>query len=175
MISNNERLKKLESQMRFGHCADSQEAVGKTHGDPARLMAVYLYYIRECTRKDFPDINTLRKLFGTETEPYGGYIDKRGEAKATRRMVFLGDCKCSTRIDGYGVHLAWVRHTSNVDIRLMEGCHLHIDCFDGSHVRIKAESPLCMCRVRVYGNAIVTIDGHTECVSIINTTKKTYH
>ncbi len=173
-VTDSARMSLLQKAMMLGHCAESRTAVHNSHGHAGKLMAAYFYYIKECTKKDFPKLPMLRSFFGKAVEPYGGYIDTKGDVVALNRMVFLGECQCNTTLNKYNVHQCWVRHDSKLEMCLTDHSHCHIDCHDNSSVLINAVSPNCKCKVRVYGNSRVTLTGHVECVTITYTNMQTY-
>ena len=168
------RLQKLQQLMLLGHCADSRAAVHNSRDKTSKLMEVYFYYIRECTKKDFPALDFLREQFGKLVEPYGGYIDKAGELAPLKKMVFLGSCKSQFTTSSYNIHQCWVRHESQVEIRMDDHSHVHLDCFEGSNVVLHILSPYSMAVVHQYGNSKVTISGHAECVKVTHHSTPTY-
>ena len=175
MESKEHRLQQLQQQMLTGHCAESRTAVHNSQGRMDKLMAAYWYYVRECTRKDFPPLPFLRAHFaGGITEPYGGYLDKEGEVVAQRRMAFAGSCHCQFTTTAYNIHQCWVRHESKLEVRMADNSHLHIDCFEESQLVLHVASEHCKAIVRLYGNAKLTTSGHTECVEVRNMGTPTY-
>lgn len=169
------RLRKLQERMLTGHCAESRTAIHNSGGNIAKIMATFWYYIRECTRKDFPTLPMLRNLFAEGiTEPYGGYIDKQGEVVAQRRMAFYGASRCQCTTTAYNIYQCWLRHESELVVRMADHSHLHIDCFEHSQLVLHAESSTCMAVVKLYGNAKITTSGHTECITVRHMNAETY-
>lgn len=174
MESKEARLQQLQQQMLTGHCAESRTAVHNSQGRMDKLMAAYWYYVRECTRKDFPSLEFLRTHFGKQVEPYGGFIDKQGELVAQRRMVFVGNSCCKFTTTAYNIHQCWARHNSKLEVSMADHSHLHIDCFEESQLVLHVASEHCKAIVRLYGNAKLTTSGHTECIEVRHMGTPTY-
>lgn len=173
-VTAQERFAVLQQSMLEGHCAESRAHVHNTHGSLAKMMRCYWHYIRECTRKDFPSLEHLRKYYGKAVEPYGAGIDYKGEWEATKYMMFAGDSDVKTTLKEYGVHQCWLRHNSKLSVTLYDHSYIHIDCFENTELSVTANSSDCACMVRVYGNAKVSIQGHCERVHVANMGIPTY-
>lgn len=174
-MEKEDRLRELQERMLTGHCAESRTAIHNSGGNIDKIMATFWYYIRECTRKDFPTLPMLRTLFaGGITEPYGGYIDKQGEVVACRRMVFYGASRCQCTTTAYNIYQCWLRHESELVVRMADHSHLHIDCFEHSQLVLHVESSTCKAVVKLYGNAKLTTSGHTECITVRHMGQETY-
>lgn len=168
------RLRELQESMLVGHCAESKTAIHNSGGNIAKIMATFWYYIRECTRKDFPTLTMLRTLFAGVTEPYGGFIDTQGEVVAQRRMVFYGNSRCQCTTTAYNIYQCWLRHESELVVRMADHSHLHIDCFEHSRLVLHVESSTCKAVVKLYGDAKLTTSGYTECIKVRHMGMETY-
>ncbi len=174
MESKEARLQQLQHLMLEGHCAESKTAVHNSRGSIEKLMAAYWYYIREVTRKDFPSLQFLRTHFAGLTEPYGAYIDGHGEVLAQKRMVFVGSSHCQFTTTEYNVHQCWLRHNSQLEVRMAGHSHLHIDCFEESQLVLHVADEGCKAFVRLYGNSKITTSGRTECIVVKRVNAQTY-
>lgn len=174
-MENKTTLGKLIACMDNGkHCADSISMVHNTCGNLKQLMSVYFFFIRECTRKDFPSLEFMRTELGESMQPWGGFIDANGEIEALKRMAFLGSCNCNLTTSLYNIHQCWVRHDSQLELRVTEHSHVYIDCFEHSKVIVHALSNDCKVVIEQYGDSSVTIDGEVGCVAVIKHNCQTY-
>nr|DAI97855.1 MAG TPA: hypothetical protein [Caudoviricetes sp.] len=169
-----ERLEHLQQLMAHGHCAESVSKVHNSRNRASRLVEAYFYYIKECVKKDFPDLSFMRGYMGAEAAIYGGFIDTVGEVQPLRRNAFIGDCDASFTGSQYNIYLCWVRHNSKLKVVATDHCHLHIDCFENSSVEVVISSPAAMVRINQYGNSKVKVSGHTECATCTLHDTETY-
>lgn len=169
-----ERLQTLQHLMEHGHCAESRSRVHNSRNRTSRLVEAYFYYIKECVKKDFPDLSFMRRYMGTEAALYGGFIDAVGEVEPLRRNAFVGDCNASFTSTHYNIHLCWVRHNSKLKVVATDHSHLHIDCFENSSVEVVIASPTARVSINQYGNSHVRISGHEECATCTLHNTETY-
>ena len=162
-----ERLKQLQQLMAHGHCAESVSRIHNSRNRTSRLIEAYFYYIKECVKKDFPDLSFMRRYIGVEAAHYGGFIDTIGEVEPVRRNAFVGECDASFTSTQYNIHLCWVRHNSKLKVVASDHSHLHIDCFENSRVEVVVASPTARVSINQYGNSSVCISGHEECATCI--------
>lgn len=160
-----DRLQQLQQLMAYGHCAESVSKVHNSHNRTNRLVEAYFYYIKECVKKDFPDLSFMRRYMGAEAAQYGGFIDTVGEVEPLRRNAFVGDCDASFTSSQYNIHLCWVRHNSKLKVVATDYSHLHIDCFENTSVEVVIASPTAKVYINQYGNSHAVVSGHTECAT----------
>jgi len=152
----------LKELMQVGHCAESKAAVHNTCNDTRKLFEVYLYYIRQCTQKDFPSLPVLRSYFGSEVAPWGGYIDTEGMVQAHKRNVFVGDCKAQMEVGDYSITQCWLRHNSQLEVWVKGHAHLHVDCFEESQLTVHVEGSGARVFVNTYAGSKAMFTGHVE-------------
>lgn len=160
--------------MADGHCAESISRVHNTHNHTRSLVETYFYYIKECTKKDFPSLEFARKYMGFEATKYGGFIDVVGEVEPLRRNAFVGDCNASFTGSLYNIYLCWVRHNSKLKVVATDHSHLHIDCFENTYVEVVISSSAAKVHINQYGNSRVNISGFTECATCTLHDSETY-
>ena len=160
--------------MKHGHCAESMSRVHNSRNNTSRLVEAYFYYIKECVKKDFPDLSFMRCYMGAEAAAYGGFIDTVGEVEPMRRNAFVGDCNASFTSSQYNIHLCWVRHASKLKVVASDHSHLHVDCFENSSVEVFIASPTARVYINQYGNSRVCISGHEECATCTLHDTETY-
>lgn len=173
-VERMERLKHLQQLMAHGHCVESLSRVHNSRNHTSRLVEAYFYYIKECVKKDFPDISFMRSYMGVEAAKYGGFIDTVGEVEPLRRNAFVGDCDASITCSQYNIHLCWVRHNSKLKVIATGHSHLHIDCFENSSVEVVIASPDAKVYINQYGNSKVQVSGHAECATCTLHDTETY-
>lgn len=149
----------MQRLMTHGHCAESQTELHNTHGDMRKMVACYIYYMRQCIQKGFPSLDYIRRYFGAQAAKYGGYCDIQGEITPQRDMVFVGDCDCQFTATGYNIHRCWLQHNSKLVAVATDHSHLHIDCFGNSKLVVRVTSPMARVYVNQYGNSRCIIDG----------------
>lgn len=76
-VTDSARMSLLQKAMMLGHCAESRTAVHNSHGHAGKLMAAYFYYIKECTKKDFPKLPMLRSFSEKQLSLMGGILIQR--------------------------------------------------------------------------------------------------
>lgn len=165
MRINMDRIDTLKQLMAHGHCAASVSRVHNSRNRIGKLVETYFYYIKECVKKDFPDLSFMRRYLGAEAALYGGFIDTTGEVEPLRRNAFVGDCNASFTSTQYNIHLCWVRHNSKLKVVATGHSHLHIDCFENSSVEVVIASPTAKVYINQYGNSHAEVSGHVECAA----------
>jgi len=168
-----DRINLLKELMATGHCKESIAAVHNTQDKAELLMQAYFYYIKECTKKDFPTIEVLRAQFGKGVAPWGGYIDAIGDVPALRRNAFVGNSNAHIVTNKYNIVQCWVRHTSKLKVIATEHSHVHIDCFEDTNVHVHIEGNAKVF-VHQYGNSKVLISGNVAGATVTTHDCKTY-
>ena len=169
-----DRLAQLKELMQVGHCTESKAAVHNTCNNTKKLFEVYLYYIRQCTQKDFPSLPFLRSQFGAEVAQWGGYIDAVGMVQAHKRNVFCGECNAQLEVGDYTITQCWLRHESKLEVWVKGHAHLHIDCFENSELVVHVEGKGARVYVNTYADSKAVFDGYTERVVATVYDCKTY-
>lgn len=167
------RVDLLKELMKTGHCKESIAAIHNTQDKAELLMQAYFYYIKECTKKDFPAIDVLRAQFGKDVAPWGGYIDANGIVPALKRNAFVGNCDASIVTDLYNIVHCWVRHNSKLKVVASGHSRVHVDCFENGDVHIHIEDKAKV-YVRQYGDSKVLISGNVAGALVTTYDCKTY-
>lgn len=160
--------------MAHGHCTASVSRVHNSRNRTGKLVETYFYYIKECIKKDFPDLSFMRSYMGVEAAQYGGFIDTVGEVEPLRRNAFVGECNASFTSSQYNIHLCWVRHNSRLKVVAAGNSHLHIDCFENSSVEVVIASPTARVYINQYGNSHVVVSGYAGCATCTIHETETY-
>lgn len=139
-----------------------------------RLAELYVKGIDFCISNDYPTLDFIRANFKGKCEPYGIFVDEQHlNATNLPDAVLQGDCKGELHYNGFSVCRAYIRHNSEVTIKVRHNAHLTVDVFDNARLNLEVIGTKARVLVNVYGNdACVVSSGVGIKVSLRN--QKTY-
>ncbi len=138
-----------------------------------RLARLYVRGIDFCIKNDYPTLDFIRDNFKGKCEPYGVFVDEPAlELRDIPDVVLNGNCKGTLTYGGFSVCRAFIRHNSNVNVKVRGFAHVTIDVFDDTTLVLAVAGTNARVLVNKYGNARVECSGVG--VKIISKNKKTY-
>lgn len=118
------------------------------------LVSLYVRGIDFCFDNDFPTLDYMKRHFKGICEKRGLYVEGEDiRLKNPLPAILVGDTKADIRYDSYSVGRVYLKHTAMATIEAADhAIILAIDCFDTSHVDIKA-SGSAKVTVYLYGES----------------------
>lgn len=138
-----------------------------------RLVNLYVRGIDFCVGNDYPTLDFIRENFKGKCEPYGVFVDEKElQLLDVPDVVLQGECKGILTYDGYSVCRAYIRHSSDVTIKVSGNAHLTVDVFDDVTMKLDVVGSNARVLVNKYGDARVEFSGVG--VKVVSQNKKTY-
>ena len=138
------------------------------------LVEMYIEGIDFCLSSEYPSNEFLRTHFVGVMDNHGLYLDSVINLVNPAQVVALGETKGDIRIDGYAVSTVYMKHQSNLKIKVGDNSFVMIDIFDDASLEIEVSGDARVC-INRYGEAILQ---HTKkdnaTIKIIEKHKKTY-
>ncbi len=142
---------------------------------PDELMQMYVDGIDFCLSNNFPSNQDLQSLAGDVINRYGIYVDQAIRLEGRPFVVLLGSSSGVVKCNGFSATQIFVKHSSEVTIKVSDNAFAVIDCFDNTktHIEVSGNAKAC---IHVYTGAKITtnqVDGKGM-IKIIHKLKSTY-
>ena len=112
-----------------------------------------------CIQHNFPSTEVMKKDFGDVIHKHGVYVGEEVHLQHPKIVVLNGRCGGSILCGGYDAGNIYVRHNSNVTIRIDGHAYVHISVYDDAIVNVSC-APSAKCFIYKYGGETKT-DGKT--------------
>lgn len=130
---NNKQIRKIMLEM-GGHCKESLTDVKEANSEK-KIFEVLFDYIKPCMEKDFPTYNIMEH-FKISGEPYGVFVDSRGEFIAKEQNILYGDSTIALHVRPYDVVRIYLKHISHAQLKIGENAIVILYKFDKSTFEI---------------------------------------
>lgn len=113
----------------------------------------YVKGIDFCIKHDFPSVEVIKRDFGDIMHDYGVYADEDVHLRHPAMVVLNGKCTGSLECGNYDASNIYVRHNSEVVIRVKELAYVHISIYDKAKVTVECAAT-AKCFIYKYGGNI---------------------
>lgn len=156
---NKKRLsdKMKQEAVSLGLCAQwTSEWKDNTSKD--EMVEKFITGLDFCIQHNFPSTDVMKKHFGDVIHAHGVYVDEMVYVSHPKTVVLNGHCRGTICCDGFDASNIYVRHDTNVTIRVNGHAYVHVSMYDKSKINISC-APSAKCFVYRYGGDITTA-GH---------------
>lgn len=128
----------LTEALRIDVCEEYAKIIPlATSTDDLMKMYVSPKGIEFCLTNNFPSNADLLDSASDIINQYGVYIDQSIRLSDRGFVVLLGSCTGEVKCDGFSVTQIFVKHKTNVIIKVTDNAFTAIDCFDQSNTHVE--------------------------------------
>lgn len=108
-----------------------------------------------CIQHNFPSTEVMKKDFGDVIHKHGVYVDEEVHLRHPKTIVLNGRCRGSLYCGDFDAGNIYVRHDTDVTIRVDGHAYVHISVYDKAKVNVMC-APSAKCFIYQYGGEIKT-------------------
>lgn len=155
-----------------GICTDWLTTLKETT-DIDALLDMYIKGIDFCLSTDYPSNDYIRKHFKGRMEHKGIHLDEEVSGENDRVCVLLGRSTGDVHVGGYNVSEVFLKHTSELTLKVEDKAFVMVDMFDNSKLSLVAIGEAKVC-VNHYGGELIYHEEDNAKIKVIYKNKKTY-
>lgn len=116
------------------HCEESLHQIHNANS-VKELANVLFEFIKPCLKKNFPTYDIM-KHFKITGEPFGVFVDSRGDFEAKDQNILYGNSDIILRVKPYDVVRIYLKQTSHLKLKIGENAIITVYKFDEATLEI---------------------------------------